>query len=108
MEPGIQNDALAYRWVIKFYLDGIDREKVLLAQFYFGGIIVLAQFYFYYKRRRTIELIQFYNTLSRLFSLFCIHYPIIHNHFMLWVCSKSNFEFFTKYLRKIFIFTRSW
>jgi hypothetical protein len=52
-----------FKWAIKFYLDRIDGEKVLLAQFYFGGIIVLAQFYFYYKRRRTIELIQFYNTL---------------------------------------------
>jgi hypothetical protein len=31
-----------FKWVIKFYLDGIDGEKVLLAQFYFGGIIVLA------------------------------------------------------------------
>jgi hypothetical protein len=34
-----------FKWAIKFYLDGIDGE-VLLAQFYFGGIIVLAQFYY--------------------------------------------------------------
>jgi hypothetical protein len=46
-----------FKWPFKFNLDGIDGEKVLLAQFYFGGIIVLAQFYFYYKQRRTIELI---------------------------------------------------
>jgi hypothetical protein len=38
------------KWAIKFYLDGIDGEKVLLAQFYFGGIIMLAQFYFYYMK----------------------------------------------------------
>jgi hypothetical protein len=38
-----------FKWAIKFYLDRIDGEKVLLAQFYFGRIIVLAQFYFYYK-----------------------------------------------------------
>jgi hypothetical protein len=87
-----------FKWVIKFYLDGIDGEKVLLAQFYFGGIIVLAQFYFYYKLRRTIELIQFYNTLGRLFHVLYILYSLIHNDFMLWVWSKSNFEYLTKYL----------
>jgi hypothetical protein len=74
-----------FKWAIKFYLDRIDREKILLALFYFGGIIVLAQFYFYYKRRRLIELIQFYNTLGRLFHLLCISYSLIHNHFMLCV-----------------------
>jgi hypothetical protein len=89
-------------------LDRIDGEKALLAQFYFGRIIVLAQFYFYYKRRRTMERIQFYNTLGRLFCLLCILYSLIHNHFMLWVWSKLNFEFLTKYLWKIFIFTGSW
>jgi hypothetical protein len=60
-----------FKWAIKFYLDGIDGEKVLLAQFYFGRIIMLAQFYLNYKRRRTIELIKFnYNSLpSPLYSL---------------------------------------
>jgi hypothetical protein len=40
-----------FKWAIKFYLNGIDGEKVLLAQaqFYIGRIIMLAQFYFYYK-----------------------------------------------------------
>jgi hypothetical protein len=46
-----------FKWAIKFYLDGNDGEKILLAQFYFGVIIMLAQFYFYYKRRRSIKLI---------------------------------------------------
>jgi hypothetical protein len=66
-----------FKWAIKLYFG--DGENVLLAQFYFGVIIVLAQFYFYYKRRRTIELIQFYNTLGRLFPLLCILYSLIHN-----------------------------
>jgi hypothetical protein len=89
-----------FKWSIKFYLGGIDGEKVLLAQLYFGGIIMLAQFCFYYKQTRTIELIQFYNTLGHLFHLFCILYSLIHNHnhFMLWVWSKSNFESLIKYL----------